>query len=84
MSQILQSILEPNIRNVLRGFGTDEYTGPTSASGAQDRFVRELSIAIAVSVQQYLSTNVTVAPGQATVGGPTAQVTVTPGILIAP
>jgi hypothetical protein len=84
MSQILQGILEPNIRSVLRGFGNDEYTGPQTPGAAQDRFVRELSNAIAVSVQQYLASSVTVIPGQITVGGPTSQVTTTPGILNAP
>jgi hypothetical protein len=84
MSQILQNILEPNIRSVLRGFGNDEYTGPNTPGAAQDKFIRELSNAIAVSVQQYLATNVTVIPGQITVGGPSTQVTTTPGILNAP
>lgn len=84
MSQVLQSILEQNIGSVMRSFGTDEYRGPDSPSGAQDKFIRELSSAIAISVQQYLSTTVTVSPGQLTTGGPTNQVTVTPGILIAP
>jgi hypothetical protein len=84
MSQVLRAILEPNIRNVLRGFGTNEYTGPDTPGAAQDRFVSELSSAIAISVQQYLATNVLVSPGQATAGGPTNQVTVTPGNLIAP
>lgn len=37
--------------------------------------------AIAKAIQQYLASNVTVLPGQATVGGPTSQATVSPGIL---
>jgi hypothetical protein len=84
MSQILQNILEPNIRNVLRGFGNEEYTGPQTPGAAQDRFIRELSNAIAVSVQQYLATNVTVFPGQITIGNQFTQTTTTPGILNAP
>jgi len=37
--------------------------------------------AIAKAIQQYLLQSVKVLPGQATAGGPTAQATVTPGIL---
>jgi hypothetical protein len=84
MSQILQNILEPNIRNVLRGFGNEEYTGPQTPGAAQDRFIRELSNAIAVSVQQYLATNVTVFPGQITAGSFFSHVTTTPGRLNPP
>jgi hypothetical protein len=81
MSQVLQAILEPRIKGVLNGFGNNEYTGPTTPGAAQDKFVRDLSNAIAISVQQYLTANVTVFPGQITVGGPASQVTTTPGLL---
>jgi hypothetical protein len=86
MSQILQAILEDKIRGVLQAYGTEEYSksAPQTPQGAQEQFVRELSAAIALSVQQYLASNVVVSPGQATAGGPTNQVTVTPGVLIAP
>jgi hypothetical protein len=88
MSQILKGLLEPEIRRVVKGFGTGEYTGPNNPITAQDRFVSELSQAIAIAVQKYLISNVLVIPGipVATVGGPTAQAgaTVAPGRLNAP
>jgi hypothetical protein len=86
MSQILQNILEPNIRSVLQEFGSEQYSdkAPQTPQGAQEQFIGRLSNAIAVSVQQYLASSVTVIPGQITVGGPTSQVTTTPGILNAP
>jgi hypothetical protein len=86
MSQILQNILEPNIRRVLQEFGSEQYldTAPQTPRDAQEQFIKRLSNAIAVSVQQYLASNVNVIPGQITVGGPASQVTTTPGILNAP
>jgi hypothetical protein len=81
MSQVLQKILEPKIRNVLRGFGNEEYTGPPTPGAAQNKFVRDLSVAISSAVQEYLTTSVTVEPGQITTGGPASQVTTTPGLL---
>jgi membrane protease subunit (stomatin/prohibitin family) len=83
MSQILQRSLEQTIGLAVKSFGTDSYTGPENPAEAQDVFIRRLSEAIAKSVQQYLITSVTVTPGQLTVGGPTTQVTTTPGILTA-
>jgi hypothetical protein len=88
MSRVLAGILEPNIRSVVEGFGKAEYSGPLNAANAQDKFIRELTNAISVSIQQYLVSNVTVIPGQVviTAGGPTNQAgaTTTPGILNAP
>jgi hypothetical protein len=88
MSAILKGLLEPQIRNVVKGFGTSEYTGPTDPVAAQNKFISELSEAIAKAVQQYLVSNVLVIPGipVATVGGPMAQTgaTVAPGSLNAP
>jgi len=86
MSQILQGILEDKIGEVLRRFGTEEYpdTAPQTPRGAQEQFITELSNAIAISVQQYLATNVTVIPGQVTAGSIFSHVTTTPGILNAP
>jgi len=84
MSDVLQKILEPKIRSVLRGFGDNEYTGPTTPGAAQNKFVRDLSVAISSAVQEYLTTSVTVFPGQITNGGPASQVTTTPGLLNAP
>lgn len=84
MSRLLQGILESNIRPAVQRFGTSEYTGPDDAARAQEQFITDLSAAIARSVQQYLNSNVIVLPGQATAGGPTNQVTVSPGGLAAP
>jgi hypothetical protein len=92
MSAILTGLLQPQISKVLTSFGSTSYSGPPDPALAQQKMVLELSQAIALAVQQYLTTNVTVIPGQgvtvATTGGPTNQVgggvTVTPGALLAP
>jgi hypothetical protein len=92
MSAILTGLLQPQVLGALQSFGTSEYTGPIDPAAAQAKMAAEISRAVAVAVQQYLTTNVTVIPGQgvtvATTGGPTNQVgggvTVTPGALLAP
>jgi hypothetical protein len=88
MSAILTGLLQPQIAKVLTSFGATSYSGPPDPALAQQKMVLELSQAIAVAVQQYLTVTVTVIPGQVvtTVGGPTNQVgaTTTPGKLLAP
>lgn len=58
MSQLLKVLLEPRIKRVLAGFGESEYIGPDVAAAAQNRFVSELSQAIAEAVQKYINDNV--------------------------
>jgi hypothetical protein len=88
MSQILKGLLQPQIQSVLSSFGGPEYIGPPEGVSAQTQFADRLSTAIAIAVQQYLLTNVTVIPGipVITAGGPTNQVgaTTAPGLLQAP
>ena len=88
MSQILKGLLQSQIQTELMSFGGSTYAGPMDGLAAQTMFVEKLATAIALAVQQYLLTNVTVTPGIAvvTVGSPTTQAgtTTTPGILQAP
>jgi hypothetical protein len=84
MSQTLAGLLQPRILSAFQSFGTAEYSGPIDPAAAQQKMALELSRAIAEAVQIYLQVNVNVLPGQATIGGPSAQVTATPGILTAP
>jgi hypothetical protein len=88
MSAILKGLLQPQIQTVLASFGTEAYLGSPNPTTAQTVFAEKLATAIAIAVQQYLLTNVTVTPGQlvVTAGSPTAQAgsTTTPGILNAP
>jgi GTP1/Obg family GTP-binding protein len=85
MSVILKGLLQPQIQSVVSSLAVP---GPASPApdpiSAQAILVDRLSTAIAIAVQQYLTTNVTVIPGQVTVGGPSTQVTTTPGLLNAP
>lgn len=88
MSQVLKGLLQPQIQAVLTSFGSAVYAGPPEGTSAQIVFADKLATAIAIAVQQYLTTNVTVLPGIAvvTAGGPAAQAgaTTAPGILQAP
>jgi len=68
MSQILKGLLEPKIKQVLAGFGTDVYSGPDTGGAAEDQFAAALATAIAQAVQQYLVTNVMTVPGYGPVG----------------
>jgi hypothetical protein len=89
MSVILKGLLQPQIQSVVSSLAG---AGPSSPLpdplSAQVVLVDRLSTAIAIAVQQYLTANVIVAPGQVvvTAGGPTNQTgaTTTPGTLIAP
>lgn len=58
MSAILKGILEPKIKGVLAGFGEAEYVGPDTPTSAQDKFVNDLSQAIAAGVQEYINLHV--------------------------
>jgi len=71
----MSSILSELIQNQLK-----------SAFPEADSFYNNKAFAdaLALAIQQYLASNVIVLPGQATAGGPTAQATVSPGILNAP
>lgn len=88
MSAILKGLLQPAIQGVLSSIVTP---GPASPApdpiAAQVILADKLSTAIAAAVQVYLTTSVTVIPGQIvpTFGGPTSQVgaTSTPGKLLA-
>lgn len=95
----LGGLLQPKIKAVIEGFGTNSYSSgaPDSPAAAQSKFVNELSTAItdavseavAKEVQLYLNNSVTVTAGTqlvVTAGGPTAQAgtTTTPGKLTAP
>jgi hypothetical protein len=92
MSAILIGLLQPKVLGALQSFGTSEYSGPIDPGAAQQKMALEISQAVALAVQQYLTNNVLVIAGQgvtvATAGGPTNQVgggvTVTPGKLLAP
>lgn len=68
MSKILSGLIKKEIKNA---FGNEVY----------DEQLNTVADALAAAIQQYLKNSVTVFPGQATVGGPTSQATVTPGIL---
>jgi hypothetical protein len=89
MSAILKGLLQPAIQGVLTSVATPGPASPLpDPISAQAVLADKLATAIALSVQQYLTNNVTVIPGQAvvTAGGPTAQAgaTVSPGVLLAP
>jgi hypothetical protein len=73
MSQILSNLIQQELESA---FPDSESPGLYQS----DKFTNALSLAI----QRYLISNVVVTPGQATAGGPTAQVTITPGLLQAP
>jgi hypothetical protein len=90
MSAPLKALLQPQILKVFQESAS--MPGPTSGYpdpiSAQLLLADKLSTAIALAVQQYLTTSVTVLPGQTvvTAGGPTNQtgLTTTPGKLLAP
>jgi hypothetical protein len=92
MSAILKGYLQPQIATVVGANSALTAADPGAVTAQRAKLVDELSTAIAIAVQQYLATNVTVIPGQvvavATTGGPTSQAgggaTTTPGILSAP
>lgn len=69
----MSSTLKGYIESELQGAFGDDFEGRSKYAAA-----------IAKAVQQYLNSDVRVLPGQATVGGPTAQATVSPGLLTAP
>lgn len=68
MSKLLSSLIKKEIKSA---FGDELY----------DDQLNVMADALASAIQQYLKSNVTVFPGQATAGGPTAQATISPGIL---
>lgn len=68
MSAILSGLIKKEIKSA---FGNELY----------DEQLNVMADALAAAIQQYLLQSVTVNPGQATVGGPTAQATIVPGIL---
>ncbi len=92
MSEPLKGLLQPAILGVFKSMTSGASPDATATNkdpiSAQDILAEKLAEAIAVSVQQYLLTQVTVIPGQVvpTTGGPTSQVgaTTTPGKLNAP
>lgn len=89
MSAILKGLLQPAIQGVLTSAATPGVASPApDPIIAQTLLADKLSTAIAIAVQTYLLTSVTVIPGQAvlTTGGPTNQAgaTSTPGKLLAP
>lgn len=84
MSQILSKLLATEIYRATIELEAKTATTPAELAALRTQFVTELSDAIATSVQRYLASSVTVAPGQLTVGGPTTQTTTTPGKIIAP
>jgi hypothetical protein len=89
MSAILKGLLQPQIQSVVSSLAVPGPASPLpDPISAQTVLVDRLSTAIAIAVQQYLTTSVLVIPGQAvvTAGGPTAQAgaTTTPGKLLAP
>jgi hypothetical protein len=70
MSSTLSGYIQSELKKAYKG---DEYFE-----------TNKFADAMALAIQMYLNSNVKVNPGQATVGGPTAQATVSPGILNAP
>lgn len=90
MSSTLQSYIHPNLKSEIESklsaaFGGD-FEGEANPRLSQyaGAISEAVSKIVAQSVQQYLNNDVRVLPGQATVGGPTAQATVSPGLLTAP
>lgn len=96
MSQNLHKLLEPELLKVLKQFsgadggfaGIDPNLEPAAqVKAVQEKFAKELSLAISKAMQQYITTFVITNPGQvvATAGGPTNQVgaTTSPGTVTA-
>jgi hypothetical protein len=83
MSTTLERLLKTEITKIVNNFESSTSRG-ADPQGEQDKFINDLSAGIARAVQQYLASNVTVFPGQVTVGNQFTQTTTTPGILNAP
>jgi hypothetical protein len=85
MSAILKGLLQPQIQSVVSSLAVPGPASPLpDPLSAQTVLVDRLSTAIAIAVQQYLTTSVTVIPGQAVVTTTGAGATTTPGKLLAP
>jgi hypothetical protein len=87
MSAILTGLLQPRLEKAIKDFKWNSLNSLQTET-AQDAYIRDLSVAISVSVQEYLDKYVLVLVGQTviTAGGPTNQVgtTTTPGDLLVP
>lgn len=55
----LKALIQAQITPVITGFGSAQYTGPTNPVQAQQKFIDELSTALANAVSIYIQTAVT-------------------------